>query len=435
MHYYSTNNKKLHVDFKEATIKGQPLDKGLFFPAQIPQLKKDFIDNIELLLKEDIAFEVIKPYVGNTIPDVDLKKIVSQTINFDFPLVGVTDSISSLELFHGPTLAFKDVGARFMSRCLSYFFKDANQKITVLVATSGDTGGAVAAAFYEVENVEVVILYPSGKVSSIQELQLTTLGKNIRAVEVDGSFDDCQRMVKQSFADKELNEQLFLTSANSINVARWLPQQFYYFFAWQQWHDKKMLPVIAVPSGNFGNICAGLLACHSGLPVQHFIAACNANDAVPDFFETEIYRAKQTVSTLSNAMDVGDPSNFIRVLELFNHDVESLKKMVTPYSIGDDETKQTIEELYSRQAYLPDPHGAVAYAALKDWLQFHPYQKGYFLETAHPVKFYDVVEPIIGKKIGLPSTIQMMLGKRNESVKMGANAELLKDYLLAGMKE
>jgi threonine synthase len=435
MHYYSTNNKNLHVDFKEATIKGQPLDKGLFFPAQIPQLKDDFINNIELLSKEDIAFEVIKPYVGNTIPDVDLKKIVSQTINFDFPLVGVTDSISSLELFHGPTLAFKDVGARFMSRCLSYFFKDANQKITVLVATSGDTGGAVAAAFYEVENVEVVILYPSGKVSSIQELQLTTLGKNIRAVEVDGSFDDCQRMVKQSFADKELNEQLFLTSANSINVARWLPQQFYYFFAWQQWHDKKMLPVIAVPSGNFGNICAGLLACHSGLPVQHFIAACNANDAVPDFFETEIYRAKQTVSTLSNAMDVGDPSNFIRVLELFNHDVESLKKMVTPYSIGDDETKQTIEELYSRQAYLPDPHGAVAYAALKDWLQFHPHLKGYFLETAHPVKFYDVVEPIIGKKIGLPSTIQMMLGKRNESVKMGANAELLKDYLLAGMKE
>lgn len=435
MHYYSTNNKKLHVDFKEATIKGQPLDKGLFFPAQIPQLKKDFINNIELLSKEDIAFEVIKPYVGNTIPDVDLKKIVSQTINFDFPLVGVTDSISSLELFHGPTLAFKDVGARFMSRCLSYFFKDANQKITVLVATSGDTGGAVAAAFFEVENVEVVILYPSGKVSSIQELQLTTLGKNIRAVEVDGSFDDCQRMVKQSFADKELNEQLFLTSANSINVARWLPQQFYYFFAWQQWQDKKVLPVIAVPSGNFGNICAGLLACHSGLPVQHFIAACNANDAVPDFFETEIYRAKQTVSTLSNAMDVGDPSNFIRVLELFNHDVESLKKMVTPYSIGDDETKQTIEELYSRQAYLPDPHGAVAYAALKDWLQFHPHLKGYFLETAHPVKFYDVVEPIIGKKIGLPSTIQMMLGKRNESVKMGANAELLKDYLLAGMKE
>ena len=435
MHYYSTNNKKLHVDFKEATIKGQPLDKGLFFPAQIPQLKDDFINNIELLSKEDIAFEVIKPYVGNTIPDVDLKKIVSQTINFDFPLVGVTDSISSLELFHGPTLAFKDVGARFMSRCLSYFFKDANQKITVLVATSGDTGGAVAAAFYEVENVEVVILYPSGKVSSIQELQLTTLGKNIRAVEVDGSFDDCQRMVKQSFADKELNEQLFLTSANSINVARWLPQQFYYFFAWQQWQDKKVLPVIAVPSGNFGNICAGLLACHSGLPVQHFIAACNANDAVPDFFETEIYRAKQTVSTLSNAMDVGDPSNFIRVLELFNHDVENLKKMVTPYSIGDDETKQTIEELYSRQAYLPDPHGAVAYAALKDWLQFHPHLKGYVLETAHPVKFYDVVEPIIGKKIGLPSTIQMMLGKRNESVKMGANAELLKDYLLAGIKE
>ncbi len=328
MQYYSTNNKNLSVDFREATIKGQPPDKGLFFPQNIPFLPKEFIGNIEQLSKEEIAFQVIKPYIGTTIPDDELKKIVSQTINFEFPLVRIIDSISSLELFHGPTLAFKDVGARFMSRCLSYFCKEEEKKITVLVATSGDTGGAVAAAFYDVENVEVVILYPSGKVSSIQELQLTTLGKNIKAIEVDGSFDDCQRMVKQSFADKELNEKLFLTSANSINVARWLPQQFYYFFAWQQWQDKNHLPVIAVPSGNFGNICAGLLAYRSGLPVSHFVAACNANDAVPEFFKTESYQPKATIHTLSNAMDVGDPGNFIRVLELFNHDVQGLKEMI-----------------------------------------------------------------------------------------------------------
>jgi threonine synthase len=435
MQYYSTNNKNLSVDFKEATIKGQPSDKGLFFPQEIPLLSKEFISNIEQFTKEEIAFEVIKPYVGNTIPDDELKKIVSQTVNFEFPLVKITDTISTLELFHGPTLAFKDVGARFMSRCLSYFFKDSDKKITVLVATSGDTGGAVAAAFYDVENVEVIILYPSGKVSSIQELQLTTLGKNIRAIEVDGSFDDCQRMVKKSFADKELNEKLFLTSANSINIARWLPQQFYYFYAWQQWKDKSTPPVIAVPSGNFGNICAGLLAYRSGLPVAHFIAACNANDAVPDFFKTETYQPKPTVSTLSNAMDVGDPSNFIRVLELFNYDVESLKKMITPYSVSDVETKQTIEELYSQQGYLPDPHGAVAYTALNSWLQLHSLQKGYFLETAHPVKFYDVVEPITGEKIELPNTIKMILSRTKEAVRMKADVALLKEYLLAGLKK
>lgn len=435
MRYYSTNDKNVSVDFKEATIKGQPADKGLFFPQHIPLLPKEFIGNIDQLSKEEIAFEVIRPYIGDTIPDDELKKIVSQTIAFDFPLVKINNAISSLELFHGPTLAFKDVGARFMSRCLSYFCREEAKKITVLVATSGDTGGAVAAAFYDVENVEVVILYPSGKVSSIQELQLTTPGKNIKAVKVDGSFDDCQRIVKQSFADKDLNEKLFLTSANSINVARWLPQQFYYFYAWQQWLDKNQPPVISVPSGNFGNICAGLLAYHSGLPVAHFIAACNANDTVPDFFKTETYQAKPTVATMSNAMDVGDPSNFIRVLEMFNHDIDGLKKMVTAYSITDDETRQTLNELYKQKGYLADPHGAVAYNALAKWLQVHPAQKGYILETAHPVKFYDVVEPVIEEKIKLPSPIEMMLGKQKESISMKADAALLKEYLLAGLKE
>ncbi|MDQ6608536.1 MAG: threonine synthase, partial [Bacteroidota bacterium] len=288
--------------------------------------------------------------------------------------------------------------------------------------------------FYNVENVEVVILYPSGKVSSIQELQLTTLGNNIRAIEVDGSFDDCQRMVKQSFADEDLKKQLFLTSANSINVARWLPQQFYYFFAWQQWKDKSQPPVIAVPSGNFGNICAGLLAYHSGLPVTHFIAACNANDAVPDYFETGIYQPKATVHTLSNAMDVGDPSNFTRVLQLFDNEIDSLKKLVTAFSISDAETKQTIKELFTHQAYLTDPHGAVGYKALEEWLMLHPGQKGYFLETAHPVKFYDVVEPIIEEKIKLPSAIQSMLSKRKQVLTMKPGADQLKKYLLTCLK-
>lgn len=433
MLYYSTSNQSPKVSFKQATLNGQAPDMGLYFPERIPQMEKTFIKDIEEYTNEQIAFNVIKEYVSDSIPQAELDRIISETINFDFPLVNVAENIFSLELFHGPTLAFKDVGARFMSRCLGYFVKNNNKKITVLVATSGDTGGAVADGFYNIDGVEVIILYPTGKVSSVQELQLTTHGKNITAIEIDGSFDDCQHLVKQAFADELLNKKFFLTSANSINVARWLPQQFYYFYAWQQWADKNHPPIIAVPSGNFGNICAGLLAFRSGLPVTHFIAACNANDAVPDFFNTEIYQAKQTIPTLSNAMDVGDPSNFIRVLELFNHDVQSLKKMVTAYSITDGETSQTLDELYKQKGYLADPHGAVAYKALEQWLKIHQNQKGYILETAHPVKFYDVVEPIIGEKIVLPSAIEMMLRKRKKAVCLKADAQQLKEYLLTGL--
>ena len=286
MQFRSTNHNSPPVNFKEATIKGLAPDKGLYFPERIPELPADFIKNMRSLSKEEIAYKVILPFAGDVIPENELKRIVSETINFDFPLVKVEENIFSLELFHGPTLAFKDVGARFMSRCLGYFVKEQNRKITVLVATSGDTGGAVANGFYDVEGVDVIILYPSGKVSSVQELQLTTLGKNITALEIYGTFDDCQQLVKQAFADAELNNKLFLTSANSINVARWLPQQFYYFFACRDWHDEKKLPVISVPSGNFGNICAGLLAHRSGLPVKHFIAACNANDVVPAYLQS-----------------------------------------------------------------------------------------------------------------------------------------------------
>ncbi len=295
MKYYSTNKQSPLVDFKEAAIQGQAPDKGLYFPEQIPQVDKNLISEIENISNEEIAFRVIKPYVGDTIPEEKLFQIVKETVNFPIPLVKVNDNIFSLELFHGPTLAFKDIGARFMSRCLGYFLQDntnpsTSLRVTVLVATSGDTGGAVANGFYDVNGIDVVILYPSGKVSPVQEKQLTTLGKNIHALEVDGTFDDCQQMVKQAFTDSELNQKLFLTSANSINVARWLPQQFYYFFAYKQWADKNHPPVVCVPSGNFGNICAGILANSSGLPVNHFIAACNANDVVTTYLQTSNFK-------------------------------------------------------------------------------------------------------------------------------------------------
>ena len=431
MLYYSTNNQSDRVNFKQATIQGQAPDKGLFFPETIPQLPAGFIENIAHLSNEEIAFQVIKPYVGDTIPETDLRKIVAETINFDIPLVSITDDIGSLELYHGPTLAFKDIGARFMSRCLGYFVKGLGKKVTVLVATSGDTGGAVANGFYAVDGVDVVILYPSGKVSSVQEKQLTTLGKNIYALEVNGTFDDCQQMVKQAFTDKELNEKLFLTSANSINVARWLPQQFYYFFAYKQWALKNNPPVICVPSGNFGNICAGILANVSGLPVKHFIAACNANDVVPVFMQTEQYAPKQAVATISNAMDVGNPSNFIRILEIFHHQFSNLKEKFSSCSITDSETKATIKRVFEEQHYLLDPHGAVGYFALEQYQQKHPGQKGFILETAHPVKFYDVVEPVIGEAVPIPPTVQEQLKLEKKSTVINAEPDLLKGFLLS----
>jgi threonine synthase len=430
MQYFSTNHQSPEVDFKQATINGQAPDKGLYFPERIPEVSKELIENIMQYSNEEIAYQVMKPYVGDTIPEAELRRIVSETINFDIPLVKVTENISSLELYHGPTLAFKDVGARFMSRCLGYFVKEQQKKVTVLVATSGDTGGAVANGFYDVDGIDVVILYPSGKVSSVQEKQLTTLGKNIHALEVEGTFDDCQQMVKQAFTDEELNEKLFLTSANSINVARWLPQQLYYFFAYKQWNDKNNPPVIAVPSGNFGNICAGILAHISGLPVTHFIAACNANDVVPEFMLTEKYEPKNAVATISNAMDVGNPSNFIRILELFHHEFKSLQNIFSSCSVSDDETKATLKSVYQSNQYLLDPHGAVGFLALQQYLVAHPNQKGIVLETAHPVKFYDVVEPVIGERVPIPATIQEQLKLEKKSTKIKADGELLKAFLL-----
>ena len=418
MKYYSLNNKSVFVDFKTATINGQAPDKGLYFPERIPKITQQWIENIENISNEQIAFDVIKPFVGNCIPDEVLFDIVSETVNFSIPLKQINSNISSLELFHGPTLAFKDVGARFMSRCLGYFSKEKEQELLILVATSGDTGAAVANGFYNVAGVKVLILFPSGKVSSVQEKQLTTLGNNIHALEVEGSFDDCQALVKQAFFDKELNQKVFLTSANSINVARWLPQQFYYFFAYKQWAAKSNPPVVAVPSGNFGNICAGILAQQSGLPIHHFIAACNANDTVPEFLQTNQYSPKSTVATISNAMDVSDPSNFIRILEIFQQNIDAIKLNMSSCSISDAATAATIKRIHQQYHYLLDPHGAVGYLALENYLQQHPQQKGIFLETAHPIKFYNVIESILGNSLNMPASIQSVINKKSVSKKI-----------------
>jgi len=431
MKYFSTSANAPLVSFKEACIKGQAPDRGLYCPEHIPQLPEVFFRNISGYSIPDMAMQVMQPYVGDDIPVTELYQILKESINFPVPLVPVTPSIDVLEMFHGRTLAFKDLGARFMSRCLGYFVKNMQRKITVLVATSGDTGGAVADGFLGVDGIQVVILFPSGKVSKVQEKQLTSMGENVYALEVEGSFDDCQQMVKSAFMDSQLNEHLFLTSANSINIARWLPQQLFYFIAYQQWKDAENAPVIAVPSGNFGNICAGLLAMKSGLPVRHFIAACNANDTVPDFLETGVYRARQSQPTISNAMDVGDPSNFLRILKLFNENIAELKTQLSAISITDRETADAMKELYEQYGYLADPHGAVGYLALKKYLMKNPDQKGLFAETAHPVKFFDTVEQITGAVLNLPAQIEELMKRNSFSTRMKVSFEDLKDYLIS----
>ncbi len=439
MNYFSTNKQAPVVDFREAAIRGQAPDKGLYFPAELPVIDPAMIRNLAELSNEEIAFRVIHPYVGDSIPEEELYCIAGESIAFDIPLREITKQISSLELFHGPTLAFKDVGARFMSRCLAWFLKEEQRKVTVLVATSGDTGGAVASGFHDVRGVEVVILYPSGKVSPVQEKQLTTLGGNIRAIEIDGTFDDCQALVKQAFMDQALNERLFLTSANSINVARWLPQQFYYFFAVRQWDMREQQPVISVPSGNFGNICAGLLARHTGLPVARFIAACNANDVVPRYLQSGTFDVHSSVSTISNAMDVGNPSNFVRILEIFHHDLNALKNVLTADTISDEDTLATIRRVKNDHHYLLDPHGAVA------WLALERYQAGegktrpgseanpgIILETAHPVKFPDPVLQATGEAVPVPEAVNALMKATKQAEKMSTDFGTFRDYLLAG---
>ncbi|SIS75998.1 threonine synthase [Chryseobacterium gambrini] len=430
MKYYNLKDKEEVVDFKTATIKGQGKEKGLFFPEYIPLFEKDFIENLDLYSDVEIAYRCMKDFVGDEIPSEILKEIVSETINFEIPLKKINENICSLELFHGPTLAFKDVGARFMSRCLSYFLKSENKKVTVLVATSGDTGGAVANGFYKTENINVVILYPKNRVSEVQEKQLTALGENISALEVDGSFDDCQNLVKQAFSDAEINSKLFLTSANSINVARWLPQQIYYLLALKQWKKTENgKPVIAVPSGNFGNLCAGILAYFRGLPVEHFIAACNENDVIPNYLKTEKLQIKETVATLSNAMDVGNPSNFVRILTLFENKFQDLADMISGYSVDDEKTLAVIKNVYENYYHLLDPHAAVAYAAMEKYFEDNP-KKGLILGTAHPVKFPQAVEKAIHISADLPKSLELLMKKEKKSIEISPDFAELKRFLL-----
>ncbi|MEZ4803124.1 MAG: threonine synthase [Gelidibacter sp.] len=432
MNYYSLNKKAPTTSFKDAVIKGLAPDKGLFFPESMTPLPKSFFKKIDELSYEEIAFEAIKQFVIPDIPEAELKQIIYETLSFDFPVVEINKQISTLELFHGPTMAFKDVGARFMARCLGYFNRDNLREVTVLVATSGDTGGAVANGFLGVEGVKVVILYPSGKVSDIQEKQLTTLKKNITALEVDGVFDDCQDMVKQAFLDESITNKMQLTSANSINVARWLPQMFYYFFAYKQLHNRHKNIVFSVPSGNFGNICAGMMAQQLGLPIHHFIASNNENDVVTEYLKTKLYQPKPSVATISNAMDVGNPSNFIRIQEIFKNNFEVLKSNLTSYSYSDEETQNALKELYNDYNYVADPHGAVGYLGCKDYLKENPNAHCVFLETAHPTKFLDVVEDVIRENIELPEQIVAVMDKKKKSIKIGTYEEL-KSYLLSSI--
>lgn len=429
MKYYSLNKQAPDSTFKNAVIKGLAPDKGLYFPESITPLPQSFFENIDNLSNTEIAYKAIKQFVCPEIPEATLKTIVDETLSFDFPVVKLNDNISTLELFHGPTMAFKDVGARFMARCLGFFNKNNDEEVTVLVATSGDTGGAVANGFLGVKGVNVVILYPSGKVSDIQEKQLTTLGQNIKALEVNGTFDDCQAMVKTAFLDESLTSKMQLTSANSINVARWLPQLFYFMFAYKQLHNKYEDIVFSVPSGNFGNICAGMMAQQLGLPIKHFVASNNENNVVTRYLISQLYEPKPSVQTISNAMDVGAPSNFIRIEEIYKNRFETLKTNLSSYSFSDNDTKAAMLEIYDNYNYVADPHGAVGYLGCKTYLKDNPNAHCVFLETAHPTKFLDVVEEVIKEEQSLPKQIQSVMGKDKVS-KVISSYEDLKAFLL-----
>jgi threonine synthase len=431
---YSTNNPSLSVDFKEALFNSLPQDKGLYMPYEIPVVDQDFINNIEKYSLPEIAFQVAKCILKDALPDEDLKAIVDDAINFPAPIVKLDENTYVLELFHGPSLAFKDFGARFMSRIMAYFLKEGEKELNVLVATSGDTGGAVALGFLGVANTQVTILYPKGKVSPIQELQLTTNGQNIRAVEIDGTFDDCQALVKQAFVDPELNKKFRLTSANSINISRLIPQTFYYFNAYAQLkREGKTDIVFSVPSGNFGNIGAGLLAWKMGLPVKLFIAATNVNDTVPSFFKSGVYEPKPSVATLSNAMDVGNPSNWVRIMTLFKNDLDEVKKLVSAQSYTDEQTSKAVQEVFEKYDYVVCPHTAIAWVALEDYRKQtgDNSSAGIFLSTAHPCKFPDVYKGAIAEKVEIPEQVKTLEGKPKQAVEMKADFSVFKDYLLS----
>ena len=433
MKYYSTNKQSQSVSLQEAVVKGLASDRGLFMPEAIKALPSSFYDHIEDLSFQEIAYRVADAFFGEDIPADTLKDIVYDTLNFDVPLVKVEENIYSLELFHGPTLAFKDVGGRFMARLLSYFIRKEGQKdVNVLVATSGDTGSAVANGFLGVEGIHVYVLYPKGKVSEIQEKQFTTLGQNITALEVDGTFDDCQALVKSAFMDKELNDHLLLTSANSINVARFLPQAFYYFYAYAQLKkmgqaDNKKV-VVCVPSGNFGNITAGLFGKQMGLPVSRFIAANNKNDIFYQYLQTGKYNPRPSVATIANAMDVGDPSNFARVLDLYQESHEAICRDISGTTYTDEQIRETVKTTYQQTGYLLDPHGACGFRALKEGLKEG--EVGIFLETAHPAKFLETVQSIIENKVTIPAKLQEFMKGEKQSLPLSKEFADFKAYLL-----
>ena len=431
MKYYSTNGNSPLSTLQNAVVKGLAPDRGLYMPEQIKKLPKEFFDNIENLSFQEIAYQVADAFFGEDIPADDLKQIVYDTLSFETPVVQVNDNIYSLELFHGPTLAFKDVGARFMARLLGYFNKEEKQLVNVLVATSGDTGSAVANGFLGVDGVHVYVLYPKGKVSPIQECQFTTLGKNITAVEVDGVFDDCQALVKSAFMDAELNSKMKLTSANSINVARFLPQAFYYFNAYAQMKrmGKADNLVICVPSGNFGNITAGLFGWYMGLPVKRFIAANNANDIFYNYLQSGVYSPKPSVQTLANAMDVGDPSNFARILDLYGNSHADIAAHIGGATYKDEQIAETLKNVYEKTGYLLDPHGACGYRALQEQLAADEY--GVFLETAHPAKFKEKVDAIIDGDIDIPAKLRAFMEGTKQSEPISKEYSDFRSFLLS----
>ena len=434
MRLYSTKNRSEFTSLREAVLRGLPPDNGLYMPESIPALPEPFIRNLKDYSFQDIAFTVTKTLFQGVIPDEDLRKITDDAVNFEAPVVSLNEHQHILELFHGPSLAFKDFGARFMAQLMSYFNQGASRELVILVATSGDTGGAVAAGFYQTPGTRVVILYPKGKVSDLQEKQLTTLGHNISALEVEGTFDDCQAIVKQAFLDEELTSRIRLTSANSINISRLVPQSFYYFEAFKQLENQENV-VFCVPSGNFGNLTAGLFAQRMGLPVQHFIAATNINDVVPEYLESGAYTPRPSQRTLSNAMDVGNPSNFARMQDLY-HDLEerstwnNMKASISGYAYTDEATRKAVKEVYDRYGYVIDPHGAVGYLALQEYQEKNPGTNGVILETAHPAKFLPDVEVILGQSIHVPERLAALADQEKVADLMPPEYGPVKEWLL-----
>ncbi len=430
MKFYSTNNSKHQVSLAEAVIKGLAPDQGLYMPEKIPTLSPEFIEKLPELSFREIGYEVISAIFSEDLSKDQIHELVEHTLTFDAPLVKVEEDVFSLELFHGPTLAFKDFGARFCSKLMSMLLGGSDKKVRVLVATSGDTGSAVANGFLGVEGVEVIILFPKGKVSELQEKQFTTLGQNITSLEVDGVFDDCQKMVKEAFLDQELNEKLLLTSANSINIARWIPQALYYFYAYSCLPKNGKKVVFAVPSGNFGNIAAGILAQRMGLPIDQFVAATNVNKVVPEYLRGADFKAKASIQTISNSMDVGNPSNFPRLLALYGKSEESLKSHVKGYFYTDTETVEVMQEV-KKSGYILDPHGAVGYKGLKDFMSENPGYQGVFLETAHPGKFRETVEKALDIKLTLPERLAAFMEGEKKVEALGNDFEEFKGYLMS----